>query len=399
MLTTLGLVTTYNDTAVTNGTTYYYKLTALPGAPILDSATPSDHTVSLTWSAPASNGGSAVTGYRVYRSTTSGNETLLATVGLVTAYADTSAVNGSTYYYVVSAVNSVGEGVRSNERSAMPVTTPDAPSLITAIPGNSVTLTWNAPAANGGSPITGYHVYRSTTSGNETLLATLGLVTTYADETTDNGTTYYYEVSAFSVVGEGGLSNELSATPVGPDKTPPSKPASLKALVSGTSQIALDWADSTDNLGVAGYRLFRDGTLLTTATDSHYLDSGLAPGSSHVYQVRALDSSGNESLPSSNVTARAASLSTSTTAGNLVGVVYNAAGKLLGNAIVTVTLPGGTLKSAKTNASGVWKLSGLPTSDFSLSVSLAGYLPQTFSMTVVAGQTLVAVTALAPPAG
>src|SRR6266511_1603680 len=221
LLTTLGLAPAYTDTTVSNGTTYYYKLTALnnlgesptssersatpasgatvPAAPTLNAATAGNATITLSWTAPTSNGGSALTGYRLYRSTSSGTETLLTTLGPATSYTDSAAVNGTTYYYVVTAVNGVGEGLPSNERSAMPVTTPAAPSLIAAIPENSVTLTWYAPAADGGSPITGYRIYRSTSSGNETLLTTVDLVTTYTDETTSYGTTYYYKVSALSL--------------------------------------------------------------------------------------------------------------------------------------------------------------------------------------------------------
>ena len=114
-------------------------------------------------------------------------------------------------------------------------------------------------------------------------------------------------MTAFNSVGESDPSNEMSATPpVAGDTTPPAKPGNLKALLSGTSQIALDWVDSTDNTGVA-YRVYRDATLVGTVQDSRFLDSGLAPGSTHVYQVRAIDGSGNESLPSSNLSARAAS--------------------------------------------------------------------------------------------
>jgi hypothetical protein len=78
--------------------------------------------VSLQWSPPSSNGGAAITNYNVYRATAPGAETLLTQLGNVTSYTDTAVTNGTTYYYQVSAVNSVGEGALSNERSAMPAT-------------------------------------------------------------------------------------------------------------------------------------------------------------------------------------------------------------------------------------------------------------------------------------
>ena len=115
--------------------------------------------VALSWSAPSSDGGSAITGYKVYRGTSSGGESLLATLGTATGWTDTGAANGTTYWYQVSAINSVGESSRSSERSATPAapaTAPGTPTLNSATAGNgSVALAWSAPA-DGGSAITGY---------------------------------------------------------------------------------------------------------------------------------------------------------------------------------------------------------------------------------------------------
>jgi fibronectin type 3 domain-containing protein len=184
----------------------------VPSAPQLSSATRGNAQVSLTWAGPSSNGGTNLTGYNIYRGTSSGGETLLTTVGVVTSYTDTAVVNGQTYYYKVSAVNAVGESVRSNERSATPATVPRAPILNSAKAGNGGTaLSWSAPASNGGASITAYKIYRGSVSGGETLLATVGAVTSYNDTTAPNGKTSYYVVSAVNAVGEGPRSNELSA--------------------------------------------------------------------------------------------------------------------------------------------------------------------------------------------
>lgn len=87
-----------------------------PDAPVL-SATAGTALVSLSWTAPA-DGGSPITGYNVYRGTASGGETLLVAGVAGPTYDDTTAVTGTTYYYVVTAVNAVGESVWSNEVSA-----------------------------------------------------------------------------------------------------------------------------------------------------------------------------------------------------------------------------------------------------------------------------------------
>jgi hypothetical protein len=74
--------------------------------------------VTLAWTAPAAQGSSAVTGYRVFRGTRAGGGTLLAAVGDVRTYADTSAASGTTYFYTVAAVSSAGQSAPSGEVSA-----------------------------------------------------------------------------------------------------------------------------------------------------------------------------------------------------------------------------------------------------------------------------------------
>ena len=73
----------------------------------------------MTWTAP-SNGGSAITGYKIYRGYSSGSETLVATISPATSYTNTWMTNGVTYYYKVTAVNAIGEGVKSAEAHAAP---------------------------------------------------------------------------------------------------------------------------------------------------------------------------------------------------------------------------------------------------------------------------------------
>jgi fibronectin type 3 domain-containing protein len=416
LLATLDTATGYLDSGLANGTTYYYRVSAtnragdgdlslergstpgtVPGAPALDGADAGDGSVTLRWSAPASSGGFPVTGYNVYRGTASGSETLVTTVA-GTSYLDSGAANGTTYYYRVGALNAIGEGAPSNERSATPVAgsvvnAPDAPTLDAPKATNPVLLSWTAGASDGGSPITGYRVYRGTASGGEILLATLGSQTSYSDGAVAYGTTYYYKVTALNAAGESAASTERSVTPVAPDTTPPSKPGAPKALVVGTSQVALNWTASNDNTGVKSYRVFRDGTLVATVPKTYFLDSGLAASSTHTYQVRAVDASGNESAFSTSTKPKTTSLSTSST-GTLGGVVYDAAGKLVSGATVSLRLANGTVKTTTSNTSGVWKLSSLPPAQYTLTATGPGLPAQTFALTAAAGRTSLALVIL-----
>ncbi|MFG2846764.1 PKD domain-containing protein [Kitasatospora sp. NPDC048296] len=96
-----------------------------PGAPTGLTATAGNGQATLNWTAPTSNGGVDINAYRVYRGTASGGETQLTTggcsaLGVVLSCTDTGLTNGQTYYYKVSAVNSIGEGAQSTEASARP---------------------------------------------------------------------------------------------------------------------------------------------------------------------------------------------------------------------------------------------------------------------------------------
>jgi PKD repeat protein len=101
----------------------------VPDAPTGLAASGANGQVSLTWNAPANDGGVAITSYKVYRGTSSGTETLLTSGGCsglanVTTCTDTGLTNGTKYYYKVSAVNSIGEGAQSTEASATPTSCP-----------------------------------------------------------------------------------------------------------------------------------------------------------------------------------------------------------------------------------------------------------------------------------
>jgi len=269
-----------------------------PSPPRNLQASGGDSHVALVWEAPSSNGSAPVTNYRIYRGTVPGGESLLATVGTVLTYTDSAVANGLTYFYEVSAVNAVGEGPKSTEASATPATTPTMPrSLAAAASPNEVTLTWAAPVSDGGSPITGYKVYRATSAGAETLLSTVGVVLSYPDPGLTNGQAYYYEVSAVNAVGEGPKSNEASATPTAhPDTTPPAititSPANNTQI---SSTIVTVSGTATDNVAVAKVEVSTDGVTWTTAsgTTAWNADVTLRVGSNTIY-ARATDASGNQ---------------------------------------------------------------------------------------------------------
>jgi titin len=167
--------------------------------------------VGLTWQAPASSGSLPVTGYRIYRGPAGDTAILLTAVGAVTSYTDTTVVNGGQYVYQVAALNGFAEGPRSTEVSAQRGTAPTAPQAVSgSVSGQGITVRWSSPASNGGSPVTGYRVYRGTTSGGETLLAGVGAGTSsYVDKAVGKKTRYFYRITALNVLGESVPSGEV----------------------------------------------------------------------------------------------------------------------------------------------------------------------------------------------
>jgi hypothetical protein len=103
----------------------------------------------------------------------------------------------------------------TNTATATPpgITVPSTPQNLTAAPANGkgVQLSWSPPASNGGSPITNYNIYRGTSAGGETLLTSVGNVTSFKDTSTTRGQTYYYKVTAVNAVGQSPASNEANA--------------------------------------------------------------------------------------------------------------------------------------------------------------------------------------------
>jgi hypothetical protein len=134
-----------------------------------------------------------------------------------------------------------------------------------------VHLSWQAPSSDGGSAITGYRVYRGTASGAETLLAPLGNVTSFDDLGAANGTTYYYEVGAVNVAGEGPRSSEVSATPQSP--TSPVEPLPTLDSFNRANESPLSdggrWSNGVLSSGEAGLKVVSNqlaGTKSTTTT-------------------------------------------------------------------------------------------------------------------------------------
>ena len=323
-----------------NPVTYNVQWIAPPSVPQNLQANTSNSQVILSWSAPSSNGGSPITNYKIFKSTSSGTETLFATTENMTLYNDTSVTNGQTYFYTVTAVNSVGESPQSNETSVTPTssaTVPQPPTSLTATVASSsqINLSWASPVNNGGSALTGYQIERSTDSGStwSTLVANTGNTSIkYSDTGLHPSTIYTYRVSSINSVGTSSPSNTATAT-TSSNTTIPSSPTGLVATAISSSQINLSWTAPSNNGGAAitGYDIERStdngntwSNLIpnTSSTATTYNDTGLSSSTTYTYRVSAINSVGT-SLPSDT---SSATTSTVTSSGIVLNNVQSTSG-------------------------------------------------------------------------
>jgi fibronectin type 3 domain-containing protein len=210
----------YGESAVSNEISIQLSITLTnPMPPENFTVDEHDDYIYLSWDPPILDGGAAITSYHIYQGTTSGSYQFL---GVTTNeyFNDSTVQLETTYYYVVTALNTIGESGFSTEVQGIPTGQPVIPSTVPSPPQNptatagedNIYLNWNTPLDNGGSPITGYHVYRGTSSGQYVLIF-ITSDTFYNDTMVLGENAYFYVVTAMNSIGESVFSNEVSATP------------------------------------------------------------------------------------------------------------------------------------------------------------------------------------------
>jgi chitodextrinase len=170
-------------------------------------------------------------------------------------------------------------------------TPPTAPTNLTATATapNAIALSWTASTDNVG--LSGYQIYRD---GAPASIGSVGGTTTsYSDTGVLPSTAHTYTVRAIDTGGNlSPHSNQASATTPA-DTTPPSAPGSLSAVAPHGYQVNLSWTASTDNVGVAEYRVLRGGVQVGTSTTTSYSDTTVQAQTNYTYTVVARDVAGN----------------------------------------------------------------------------------------------------------
>jgi chitodextrinase len=256
--------------------------------------------VTLSWNASVDNVG--VTGYRLFRDGTR------AGTASSRSYAFGGLACGTSYTLGVAALDAAGNvsGAATTIVATAPcpdTTAPSAPTGLatSAVGQTSATLSWSASSDDVG--VTGYRLFR----GGTQVGTASG--TSYAFGGLSCGTTYALGVAAVDAAGNVSQAATTSVTTAacgGGDVTPPSTPTGLATSAVGQTSATLSWSASSDDVGVTGYRLFRGGTQVGTASGTSYAFGGLACGTSYTLGVAALDAAGNVSGTATATVATAA---------------------------------------------------------------------------------------------
>jgi len=298
--------TSHTFTGLVNGTNYTFRVralnrigasaaamaTAIPSTtariafpPRNLTATPGNRQVVLNWAAPSNNGGSAIIRFQV----SSNNGATWVTASSAVNHTFTGLTNGTSYNFMVRAVNAVGVSTPANV-TGIPATVPTMPRNITVTPGNhQLRFNWSAPSNNGGSAITHYQVSRDY---GETWV-NASSITSHTFTGLNNDTWYFFRVRAVNAAGGGEPAN-ISGVPSA-TVTVPAEPRDLIATPDDR-QVTLNWVVPWNNGGAAitRYQVSRDNgaNWVNASSMTSHTFTGLTNGTSYNFRVRAINSVG-----------------------------------------------------------------------------------------------------------
>ena len=210
-------------------------------------------------------------------------------------------VSGSTV--TVTPTNADGESFDAQTyKLGADSTAPTAPGSVSAsyVSGTKpyASVTWTSGSDN--NQLAAYDVYRADPGGSRSYLGTVAPnVTSFKDSTAAANTAYVYSVDSRDLQDN---TATRTAPPLagGGDTSAPSAPTNLSGTATSSTSVDLTWTASTDNVGVTGYDVYRNGSLVKAgASGTTYTDTGLTASTTYAYTVKAKDAAGNVS-PASN---------------------------------------------------------------------------------------------------
>jgi glucose/arabinose dehydrogenase/chitodextrinase len=307
LLATTGAVTSYSDTTASPQTTYEYTVKALdeagnrsPASNAASATTPSVPLTTLTFS--------PVADARVDSSTSSTN------YGTSTKLQVSSGGRASYLRFQLAGITGPVESARLRLTSTTDGTS-NGPALYAT--GGSWTesgITWsNRPATTGAAADDKGAIAKGTVADYNAKPLVSGNGTLNLALTSASGDNVDFASREFATAASRPALVVTFETP-SPDSEPPAAPASLDAQAVAHNRMNLSWTAATDNVGVTGYEVYRDGGLLATLGNvTSYADTNVAASTEYAYTVKALDAAGNRSAASDTATATTPAAPSSTT--------------------------------------------------------------------------------------
>jgi len=306
-------VNSYPNTGLNGDTIYYYRVSAynitgisgysgpistttppeIPTAPTaLTAAAISPTAITISWTDTSNN----ETGFKIERFISGSYQEIATTTANTAVYTNTGLTGNTLYYYKVRAYNVTGNSDYSNIASATtPIMPPDAPDdlITTTVTASQISLQWDDNSTNEES----FKLERSTNGTTYTLRTTLAAGTNTFDDTgLSENTPYWYRVYAYNGGGSSTNSNVISATTLLPL---PYDPSGMTATAVSSSQINLNWTDTSYNeTGFKPYRSPNGSAPWTALTQTaagvtNLSDINLTPNTTYYYRVCAYNATGD----------------------------------------------------------------------------------------------------------
>jgi hypothetical protein len=322
--------TSCTATGLTNGTQYFFKVAGLstvgtgaystassgvtpgtlPGTPTGVAGVRGNQQVSVSWTAPASLGSPALTGYRVQVATSVGgvytNAAGCATNSTTPSCTATGLTNGTQYFFKVAGINTLGMGAYSTASGGVtPGTLPGTPTGVAGVRGNQqVSVSWTAPASLGSPALTGYQVQVATSVGgvytNAAGCATNSATTSCTATGLTNGTPYFFKVAGINTLGMGTYSTASASVTPG---VLPGTPTAVTG-VAGNQQATVSWIApaSLGSPALTGYQVQVSTSVggvytnaagcATNSTTPSCTATGLTNGTAYFFKVAGINSVG-----------------------------------------------------------------------------------------------------------
>jgi len=269
----------------------------VPNPPVISSAIPDNRQITVSFAAPAFNGGRSVSSYqiRAYNGITDNPYTTIPAEPA--PYTITDLSNGVAYQIQMRSVNLAGDSSTATySSSVVPRTIPDAPIIVALTPGNTIIdVSYSAPENNGGNTIIGYRY-----SLDGTTYSNMG-ASPYRITGLSNGQTYIVFIDASNAAG---YSDDASGVAI--PRTVPSAPKNLTlTLGDGTIQFVFETPDSSGGDAILGYRyLYSPGGSYAFLSDTELgaTISGLNNGTSYTITVDASNAAGYSAVASVQMT-------------------------------------------------------------------------------------------------